>query len=484
MYKRGGAAKAWKKRWFELDDGILLYYTDPKDSVRGKAPLGRLFLANASVRRPTDLKSKGKYQSTCLRLDLDPAAQGGDGGEGENPKLGARFSRSYAADTGLGVKSKDKDKTKYLIAAESAQGMTDWMDAITFWSKWYGTKERRSIIELNVTREEQTNMRDQHESRLRKERGPVQALPDDPDADWGDEEEDEEDEEEDVEPQQPEPEPTGPLEEPDKQELIDGWSGFALRFQLDEMRVAPPPPTATQRDLVEAYWQALSAGGKEHDEVARRWLLIPKETNPEEAARIWISCLTGRLVPDGPLQAALRSGELLCDMVNAIRSGIVPRVAREAQISGMSEQRRAAKCRENIGQYVDACAELGVAQRELFITADLYDDKNWKAVLKNVHGLARHCHADVEGFVGPHMGIRKKSRVGPKWGAGLMQQMSSGDLSVGSSPRPPSLLSVVDRARSTDAIGKARSAESISKARSAESISAGSSDSTLRTDRV
>ena len=32
-------------------------------------------LVNCSVRRPTDLKSKGKYQSTCLRLDIDPRAQ-------------------------------------------------------------------------------------------------------------------------------------------------------------------------------------------------------------------------------------------------------------------------------------------------------------------------------------------------------------------------------------------------------------------------
>ena len=34
----------------------------------------------------------------------------------------------------------------------------------------------------------------------------------------------------------------------------------------------------------------------------------------------------------------------------------------------------------------------------------------WQAVLKNVHGLARHCHYDVAGFPGPHMGIRKKAR--------------------------------------------------------------------------
>ena len=69
-----------------------------------------------------------------------------------------------------------------------------------------------------------------------------------------------------------------------------------------------------------------------------------------------------------------------------------------------TEQRRYAKMRENIGQYVDACAELGVSTGELFITADLFDDKNLKGVLKNIHCLARYCHKDVPGFKGPHMG--------------------------------------------------------------------------------
>ena len=45
--------------------------------------------------------------------------------------------------------------------------------------------------------------------------------------------------------------------------------------------------------------------------------------------------------------------------------------------------------RENIGQYIDACAELGMNQRELFTADDLFEDKNMRAVLKNVEGLSR-----------------------------------------------------------------------------------------------
>ena len=78
--------------------------------------------------------------------------------------------------------------------------------------------------------------------------------------------------------------------------------------------------------------------------------------------------------------------------------------------------------RENIGQYVDARTELGVSTGELFITADLFEDKNWKIVLKNIHGLARRCHYDVPGFWGPNIGIRKKNRTG---GGGLAASMAA-----------------------------------------------------------
>ena len=30
LYKRGGAAKTWKKRWFCIDAGVLHYYPSPK----------------------------------------------------------------------------------------------------------------------------------------------------------------------------------------------------------------------------------------------------------------------------------------------------------------------------------------------------------------------------------------------------------------------------------------------------------------------
>ena len=50
------------------------------------------------------------------------------------------------------------------------------------------------------------------------------------------------------------------------------------------------------------------------------------------------------------------------------------------------------------------CAELGVPQRELFLTADLFDGKDLRAVLRNLDGLARFAQEGIPGFHGPFVG--------------------------------------------------------------------------------
>lgn len=120
--------------------------------------------------------------------------------------------------------------------------------------------------------------------------------------------------------------------------------------------------------------------------------------------RVWIECMLGISLGAEDSLSALRSGELLCDLINLIKPGIVPKIARKELLDAMPENRRHMRMRENIGQYVDACAELGVPGRELFLTADLFERKNPKAVYKSLDGLARLAHHDVPGFKGPHVG--------------------------------------------------------------------------------
>ena len=122
-----------------------------------------------------------------------------------------------------------------------------------------------------------------------------------------------------------------------------------------------------------------------------------------------MALIASPLPEEEPLQPLL-PGRMLCDLVNAIRPGLVPKVAQQAVLEAMSESRANARMRENIGLYVDACAELGVPQRELFITADLFDNKDFTSVVKNLHGLRASATTTCPS-TGPRIGIRKKNRL-------------------------------------------------------------------------
>ena len=63
LYKRGGFAKSWRKRWFCVERGVLTYYVSESDKRAGHAALGALVLTNATVRLPTAAKP-GKVSRT------------------------------------------------------------------------------------------------------------------------------------------------------------------------------------------------------------------------------------------------------------------------------------------------------------------------------------------------------------------------------------------------------------------------------------
>ena len=123
--------------------------------------------------------------------------------------------------------------------------------------------------------------------------------------------------------------------------------------------------------------------------------------------------MTGTQLEGGsPLLHLLRSGELLCDLLNALRPGIVPKISRHTEMASLHESKRNARMRENIGQYVDGCAELGLPQRDLFMTADLFDGKDDRAVMRHLESLARFAQEGVAGFKGPFVGKRVKKAAG------------------------------------------------------------------------
>ena len=146
LHKRGGAAKYWKKRWCVIEaPGVIFYYTNADDRKQGKEALGALVLKNSSARRPSSLAGKpSKLRDKCFRVDLDPNMQPS---VVQAAKLAADMDDDEgdeAVDVSEAAGPGRAKKTKWLLAAENAQSMQKWIDAINFWSKHAASNARNA----------------------------------------------------------------------------------------------------------------------------------------------------------------------------------------------------------------------------------------------------------------------------------------------------------------------------------------------------
>ena len=96
------------------------------------------------------------------------------------------------------------------------------------------------------------------------------------------------------------------------------------------------------------------------------------------------------------LHAWLRSGELLCELVNKLQFGTISRV---------SSSSTPFKQMENISNYIEACAALGVPYQDCFRSVDLFEGKDLRAVVRNIHALGRVA-LRLDCFNGPILGAK------------------------------------------------------------------------------
>jgi hypothetical protein len=205
---------------------------------------------------------------------------------------------------------------------------------------------------------------------------------------------------------------SGKLSDPmpaEKQELATHWSYRALFVQCELLNVSVPP-SASQSELVDAYWAHLVAAGlATGPEYDRRWLRVEALDKEAQALR-FIEAVTGATLPEGAsLQQALRSGERLCDMANVFLKAkgekeISPtRSDGHESLEQAAESRLRAKHKDNLALYQGACLALGVSSGNTFNPDELYEGKNLPVVVKNVHALAQRAHTLVD-YRGPQMG--------------------------------------------------------------------------------
>lgn len=94
----------------------------------------------------------------------------------------------------------------------------------------------------------------------------------------------------------------------------------------------------------------------------------------------WITAVTGTAVDAGSLQPVLKSGTVLCDLVNQLRPGSTRKP---------HTRKLAAMHRENIGWFLESLEAFGVSGSDYFMTNDLYEDANMKQVLFCLLSLKR-----------------------------------------------------------------------------------------------
>ena len=113
----------------------------------------------------------------------------------------------------------------------------------------------------------------------------------------------------------------------------------------------------------------------------------------EDEARAWIEALTGAPL-EGPLMEALKDGVVLCNLANAIQPGVCVKP---------STSKMPFKQMENIGAYLKASEKLKVPAFDTFQTVDLFEAKNPKQVLTQIHSLGRQVQL-LPGYSGPTLG--------------------------------------------------------------------------------
>ena len=130
------------------------------------------------------------------------------------------------------------------------------------------------------------------------------------------------------------------------------------------------------------------------------------ELDPKNEAIRWVELVTRTQCPEGvSLAEWLRTGVVLCKLINCISRGSVSRISESSMpfkqmgnidnyVSSAPEPLRPVSQEPLLPRtapQVQACKLYGVPEQDLFMTVDLFEEKNLPAVVRNIHSLGRVC---------------------------------------------------------------------------------------------
>lgn len=138
----------------------------------------------------------------------------------------------------------------------------------------------------------------------------------------------------------------------------------------------------------------------------------------EEEVTLWLERLSDEPRDGQPFGEWLKDGQILCKVANAVQPGIIKKI---------NTQKMPFKKMENITNFIGVCRKLGVLEKDLFSTTDLYEEKNLKSVQNCIYNLASIIRTTAPDFKGPYLGVRQKAQVKDK----LRKKQTHADLSIG-----------------------------------------------------
>lgn len=117
----------------------------------------------------------------------------------------------------------------------------------------------------------------------------------------------------------------------------------------------------------------------------------------------WVGSIVGESKPENESAASwMKSGDILCQLMNAIRPGTIKKY--NANTKSKFKQM------ENITLFLRSCREVGMLEKDLFSTIDLYESKDMNAVILSLFNLGGTIQSTIPYFTGPKIGIKQTNR--------------------------------------------------------------------------
>merc|ERR1719191_511709 len=172
--------------------------------------------------------------------------------------------------------------------------------------------------------------------------------------------------------------------------------------------------TYTSKNEAQIGSNGLPLYGMDKELAARKAFRDAHRGLPEmtEQAREWVCTIVGPL-GDGTLQQELKSGVVLCNLINAIQPGC----CRKPSPSAMPFKQM-----ENISNYLAACDALGMPKHSSFQTVTLFEDQDLMQVVTNLHAL---------GAIAQKLGFEGEAKLGVKLADANVREFTVEQLSAG-----------------------------------------------------